>query len=93
MHVNNISDDSGSEERSEHQTKDKQKLAAVQRNRARTCTKVVETYFQLVQKLPMELRQSFLQPIYKERRIVQFYLNESKRLTEVGDMTYMHNKD
>ena len=93
MHVDNISADSGSEERSERQMTDKQKPSDVQRNRLCKCAEVVETYFQLVQKLPIEVRQSVLQPIYEERRILQFYLDESKRLTEVGDMNFMYNKD
>ena len=34
-----------------------------------------------------------MQPIYKERRLIRFYLDECKRLTETGDMTYMLSKD
>ena len=72
---------------------DEQKPAAVQRNWPHKCHEVIDMYFQLVQKLPIEVRQSVLQPLYKERTILKFYLDEIKRLTEVGDMTYMYNKD
>ena len=92
MHVEDISADSGSDERSERHTSDKQKRAAVQKDRPRECNEVVETYFWVVQKLPIAVRQSVLQSIYKEQSLVQFYLDESKRLTEIGDMTYMYKK-
>ena len=72
MHVDDLSDDSGSDERSERHTADKRKPAAVQKDQLHKCNEVVETYFQLVQKLPIAVSQSLLQPIYKQQRILQF---------------------
>ena len=84
MHVNDASVNSSSDE---------QKPAAVQKDRPRECHEVVDTYFQIVKKLAVEVRQSVLQPLYKEQRLLQFYLNKTKRLTLVGDTTYMSVKD
>ena len=53
----------------------------------------MDTYFQIVQKLPIEVRQSVLQPLYKEQKLLQFYLDKCKRLTSTGDTTYTLIKD
>ena len=80
MHVNNISDYLGSDEGSRRHTADERKTAAVQKDCPRKCTKVVETYFQLVKKLSVAVRQSVVQPIYSTWSLTKIHSYKKTRV-------------
>ena len=84
MHINGPDADSGT---------DNQKLAAVQKDQPRELREVVNKYYHLAQRVPLNIRDSVMKPLSEEWRLLKFYLKERKRLTEAGDMIYMLSKD
>ena len=84
MHIDNPDTDSGTED---------QKPPAVWKDQPRELGEVVDKYYQLAQKVPINVRDSVMQPVSEEWRLLEFYFDERKRLAETGVATYMLSKD